>query len=185
MNGLTILIDMDGTIEDLLTAWIECLNNTHDLNVSLNDNIYYDMTKTFPSLTADQIFYPLYQDSFWETVKPMNGASETIEKMIHDGHNVYIVTASSPETIKIKLEKVLFKYFPYLSYENVIVAFNKQMIIGDVMIDDAPFNLIGGGYIKLLMDSPTNRDFVETEENGITRVYNWEQIYEIISSMCC
>ncbi len=180
---MTILIDMDDTIEHLLPAWVEFLDNEHGLDVKPNDITEWDITKFFPTLTDDQVFAPLLNEYFWDTVKPIPGATETIKKLIDDGHKVYIVTASRPGTLELKLNKVLFKYFPYLSYENVIVAFNKQMIIGDVMIDDAPFNLIGGRFVRLLMDSPANAYF-KAKENGIIRVRDWEQIYKIICSIC-
>ena len=81
--------------------------------------------------------------------------------------------------LKSKMENCLFKWFPYLSWKNVIVTHNKQMIIGDVLVDDAPHNLIGGRYKKILMSAPHNRHF-ETTGTGIVRVSNWLQVYEVI-----
>lgn len=181
---MTILIDMDDTIEMLVPAWVEYLNNEYGLNVEPTDIVEWDIVKFFPSLTEAQVFAPLNLECFWESVKPMPGAQEIIKRMIDDGHNVYIVTASRPHTLQLKLEKVLFKYFPYLSYENVIVAFNKQMVIGDVMIDDAPFNLVGGHFVRLLMDLPHNSYYKKAKEDGIIRVKDWEQIYDIVCSVC-
>lgn len=183
MRQLTILIDMDDVIEQLLHAWISYLNDKHNLDVKMSDVTSYDMRETFTSLTEEEIFAPLSLECFWETVKPVPGAVDTIRKLIEDGHNVYIVTASAPHTIKIKLEKVLFKYFPFISYKNVIVAHKKQMIKGDVLIDDAPFNLVGGDYRKLLMDSPHNAQFKCDGEDAPIRVYNWGQIYDYMYAL--
>ena len=80
------------------------------------------------------------------------------------------------------MERVLFRYFPYLKWENVIIASRKQMIRGDILIDDGVHNLVGGDYIRILMNAPHNSDFDE-KAYGMTRVYGWEEIYAMITEM--
>ncbi len=48
------------------------------------------------------------------------------------------------------------------------------------MVDDAPHNLVGGDYIKLLYDAPHNQNF-DTESHCITRVHNWGEVYFAIN----
>ena len=182
MRKLTILIDMDDTIEFLCKAWVKWLNNQYGTNVRHEDIREWDVSNFFPQLTSAQVYAPLCIDEFWETVEPIPGASETVKKLIDDGHKVYIVTASTWQTIPSKLRNVLFKYFPYLTWNNVIVTHNKQMIMGDVLIDDAPHNLIGGRYAKILVDAPHNWDFDENSI-GAVRMKNWPDIYAQIVSI--
>lgn len=179
---MKILIDMDDTIEKLLPTWLHYLNSFHKLHVEEDDIEDWDMRKAFPELTEEQIFYPLTIDLFWTQVQPKKDAQIYVEKLIKDGHEVYIVTNSNYYSLKSKMENCLFKWFPYLSWKNVIVTHNKQMIIGDVLVDDAPHNLIGGRYKKLLMSAPHNRHF-ETTGTGIVRVSNWLQAYEVIHDL--
>ena len=80
------------------------------------------------------------------------------------------------------MEKVIFKYFPFLSWENVIITSNKEMIKGDVLIDDGIHNLLNADYKKILMTAPYNRAF-PAEENGMIRVSSWSEIYKVISEM--
>lgn len=176
MKSLTVLVDMDDTITDLLGAWIAMLNRRHGTNVMPGDVQQWDIAKSFPSLTKEQVFDPLLCDSLWHYVRPKEGAVETLERFIQEGHRVYIVTASTYETLRTKMDVVLFHYFPFLSWDNVIITSNKQMIKGDVLIDDGVHNLVGGEYVGLLMDAPRNHGF-DTEGNGMIRVNSWAEVY--------
>lgn len=179
MNKLTILVDMDDTLENLSETWVTFLNETYGTNVHPNDVSSWDMSKNFSSLEASQIFSPLFNEKMWERVKPLPGAVDYLKRLIDDGHNVVIVTASHHDTIAMKLNNVLFKYFPYLSIKDVIVSSQKQLIRGDVMIDDAPHNLEGGNYYGILMSAPHNKGY-DAEENGFVRANTWEEIYSIV-----
>lgn len=180
MKRLTVLIDMDDTIENLCETWVNYLNETYGTNVVLNDISEWDMTKAFPTLPRDEIFKPLTDERLWKRVTPLPGAVKNIKKIIDDGHKVVIVTSSYPDTIALKLNNVLFKYFPYLTLNDVIISFQKQLIKGDVLIDDAPHNLEGGDYYKLLFNAPHNRLYNENI-NYITRVYNWDEVYSAVN----
>ena len=81
-----------------------------------------------------------------------------------------------------KMERVLFRYFPFLSRDQVIITGNKQMIRGDVMIDDGIHNLEGGEYRKILFTAPYNKDY-DAEANGMIRVHNWDEILRVINEM--
>ena len=96
--------------------------------------------------------------------------------MIEDGHDVLIVTASTYVTIRAKAEKVLFKYFPFLTWDDVIVTSRKQLINGDVLIDDGVHNHYGGSYRKILMDAIHNRG-IDASVLGSVRVMNWDEAY--------
>lgn len=174
-----ILIDMDDTIECLTDAWIAWLNQKHGTDTKKEDIDCWDFAKPFPTLTEKEVYAPLYEDAFWDTVRPMPGAKETMEALIGLGHEIYIVTSSVHETISAKMTKVLFRYFPFLDWNHVIVAQKKQMIKGDILIDDGVHNLIGGDYIKILMTAQHNADY-DAEANGMIRVGSWEEIYEAI-----
>lgn len=182
MNSLKILIDMDDTIEHLLIAWVDYINKRYGTSVKHEDVTQWDLRVAFPTLTNEQLHSLLEEDEFWKTVRPMEGAAETIQWMIDQGHEVYIVTASACRTIQPKMEYVLFKYFPFLTWDNVIITTHKQMIQGDILIDDAPHNLLGGKYVKILMDAPHNRAF-NAEANGMCRIKNWDDAKSVIEGM--
>lgn len=180
MEQLTILVDMDDTIENLCEPWVEYLNDRYGTTVTTNDITSWDIAKIFPTLTKTQVFAPLMEEALWERVKPLPKAYDNIYKLKNNGHKVLIVTTSVPLSIPIKLEKVLFKYFPFFTYNDVIITSHKQLIRGDILVDDAPHNLKGGLYKKILMTAPHNRYFDE-ESIGALRAYDWDVAYNLIT----
>lgn len=179
---LRILIDMDDTIEHLVSAWIKCLNSRYGTSVKQEEVTQWDLQIAFPSLTKEQIHAPLEEDEFWQHVEPMEGAAEAIQWMQKRGYQVYIVTASAYRTIRPKMEQMLFRHFPFLTWDNVIITNHKQMINGDILIDDAPHNLVQGKYVQVLMSAPHNQSF-NAEANGMLRVTNWSEVISIIEGI--
>lgn len=133
-------------------------------------------------MSANQIYNPLFDEDMWKRVKPLPGAVEYIKRLVFDGHRVVVVTASHPDTVAMKLNRVLFKYFPILCVSDVIISPCKQMILGDVLVDDAPHNLIDGKYKGILFNAPHNRGFRE-KEYGLYRASNWHEAYIIIREL--
>lgn len=177
MRRLTVLVDMDDTIENLLSAWVDTLNEEHETNVKPDDIRHWDLSMAFPTVEWKDVYAPLKRDDFWMRVKPIDGAADALKRLIEDGHKVFIVTASAYETLKSKMDCVLFRYFPFLDWNDVIVTSHKQMVKGDVLIDDGVHNLKDGDYEKILMDAPHNRGY-NAKRHGMTRVKNWEEAYQ-------
>ena len=176
----TILVDMDDTIENCTEAWVHYVNErfgTHTDPESLRD---WDVSKAFPTLTREQVYSVTFEDGFWHTVKPIDGAAEYMKKLIDDGNKIYIVSCAAYETMRVKMKDVLFKYFPFIEWKDVIVASRKQMIKADYLVDDGVHNHIGGEYKSLLYTAPHNCEY-DAEANGMIRVNNWEEVYRIIS----
>lgn len=181
MKSLTILCDADDTIENLSIHWLEELNTKYNKSVCKKDIKSWDITKAYPDLTSDMVLEPLYREDFWDKITPIDGSQYYLEKMITDGHEVYIVTASNIETSEAKTAK-LISMFPFIRREQIIFTQNKQLVDGDVLIDDGVHNLINGQYKKFLFNQPGNADFDE-RHYGITRVYSWKEVYEKISEL--
>lgn len=62
MKHLTILVDMDDTIESLASAWVDYLNARHGTTTKLTDITGWDISKAFPTLTNEQVYAPLFED---------------------------------------------------------------------------------------------------------------------------
>ena len=179
MTKLTILVDMDDTIENLLDEWVHMLNEYHGCRVLTDDIHSWSLHDAFPTLSEEQVYAPLFTDTLWTHVRPKWDAVEYLKKLMDDGHEVYIVTSSNFKTIYTKMEAILCRYFPFIKMDHVIVCTNKQMIRGDVMVDDGVHNLLGGEYFKILMTAPHNRDY-DAEPNGLHRVAGWREAYALI-----
>ena len=110
MDKLTILIDMDDTMVDLMSAWIQRLNKQYGLSIKNSDICVWDLMQIFTTLTKEQIYAPLHDASLWDELKPIEGSAKYIKKLMDDGHEVYIVTSAhyktfQPNEIDYMLEK--------------------------------------------------------------------------------
>lgn len=178
MKPLTILFDADDTIENLLECWTATLNERYHLCVSPEDITDWDISKFYNVLTPKQVFSVLEEDEIWNRLEPIPGSQCALQKLYNEGHNLYMVTATNYKTCEAKMNRI-FELFPFLNWEHVIISHNKQMIKGDILIDDAPHNLIDGDYLKILF-SKSHNDSFDCYSHKIIRVNNWDEIYSYI-----
>lgn len=173
---------MDDVLENLCETWVSQLNKLFQLDVKMDDITEWDMSKAFPMLTKEEIYWPLGTEMLWKRVKPLPGAVHYLKKLIDDGHEVIVVTAATSKSTPLKLEEVLFKYFPFISMKNVIIATQKWLIRGDVMVDDGPHNLKDFFGESILFTQPHNRSF-DNDAYGIRRADNWDEVYKLIQKI--
>lgn len=178
----TLLIDMDDTIENLTAEWIRYANRRFGTAVDPSDVTTWDTSLAFPGISNRQIYDLLLEEELYEHVVPFPGAVHYIDRLIRDGHEVYIVTNSPYQVTRYKLDRILFRNFPFLDWDHVILTKKKQLIRGDILIDDAPHNLIGGSYEKILFTANHNRAF-DAESHGMTRVGNWKEAYATVCTL--
>lgn len=179
---MIILIDADGVLENLTHAWVEYLNRRYGTSVCYEDITDWDMTKAFPTLSREQVYGAELDEELYSLLRPLNGAPEYVKKLIDDGNEVYVVTSTPYQVIKVKYEQVMAKYYPFLSWKNFIITSNKQLIRGDVLIDDGIHNLVGGEYAKILVSTPYNEAF-DAEGSGMIRAHDWAEIYDAVKSL--
>lgn len=180
MKKLTILVDMDDVLENLVECWVDELNKKCGSSLCEEDITDQRIAKFFPSLTNEDLFSPLNTAEFWGKIAPMQNAQDILKKLIDDGHTIRIVTASHYATVPAKIKRLLEMY-PYLKWEDVIVASDKSLIFGDIMIDDGTHNLeVTSCGLAVLFDRPHNRSYND-EAAGMVRVETWDEIYEVVS----
>ena len=182
MKNLTVLVDLDDVLWHLLEPWVAMINNMHKTDVHYGCVTDWKIAKFFPSLTVEQVFSPLFKEDFWNNVQPVYNGRWFIQNLLNDGHRVKIVTATLSENVPVKMKR-FFKLYPMLSWNDVTITHDKQSVNGDVLIDDAPHNLEGGSYHKILFNQPHNRHY-DTTQHGITRVYNLSEAYLEILRLC-
>ena len=176
-----ILVDLDDTLTNLIQVWVEKINQKFDTNVKFEDIADWDIAKFFPSVPKQDIFKVLSDKSIWNEVTPLAYSQEYLQKLKDDGHEILIVSASHYKDIQDKYEKIIQKYFPFIDWKDVVVTSRKELIQGDILIDDAIHNVeMSNHRYKFLMDCSHNQEF-DCNKNKTLRVYNWVEIYDIIS----
>ena len=104
---MTILVDMDDTIEQLVPAWVGRANEKFNRNVTLDEITGWNIAAPYEGLTREQIYGVTYEKGFWRSVKPMPGAAEALQHFMAEGHEVFIVTATEPEHVEEKMNGLL------------------------------------------------------------------------------
>lgn len=178
MTHLRILIDADDVAETLQQSWVDAVNKKYGTTATVEDVTDWDVSKAFPTLTRQQVYSVLQEDDMWANLVPTPGAQEYMKRLYDEGHELYIVTATDFRTCRVKILRIL-ELFPFLDAEHIIIAHNKQMVTGDVLIDDGPHNLVNGPYFRILFDQPHNRG-IDEKKYGMYRATSWEQAYRLI-----
>ena len=179
---LRILCDMDGVLENLSEEWIRSLNEKFGKNVVYEDLTEWDISIPYPDLTIEEIISVALEDDFYRRLKPLEGSVEYLKKLYDEGHEILIVTSTDYQVVKVKMDDLLFKYYPFLSWKDVVLTWLKQYIKGDVLIDDGIHNHVGGEYTKILFTAPYNKDY-DAEGNGMIRADNWKEVYETVEKL--
>jgi len=171
-------IDLDDVLWSLVDAWLKRYNEIVDDDVTPEDIKSWQIDQYIKKGTREMLFYILEQNDFWETLKPKPGSQFYLKKLIDDGYDVVIITATSYQTLKPKLIQ-FFELFPFIKEEQIIVTQRKQMVDVDLLVDDNPVNFYDASYIKVLFDAPHNKAFNEKLISAV-RLSNWTFIYNFI-----
>lgn len=130
---LCILVDADDVCIDHYGMWVTALNQKYGTSVTPEDIKDWDVTKAFPTLTRSQIFGVLETPEFWTLAKAVPGSQEYLQRLHEEGHKIYVVTATDFSHCGAKVQ-VLLELNPFLDKQHILIAYNKQMIRGDVLV---------------------------------------------------
>ena len=171
-----ILVDMDDTMEDLLTSWVECLNRKYNLQVNPKEVTSWEIPPYFPSLTPFQVYEALVTEELWKTVKPIDGAVEYLKRLVEEGFTVRVCTASSPTSYALKMKWVMKRYFPFLDTRTQCICIHdKHLLKANVLLDDNYKNLLNSSYQGILFTRKHNKNL-----DYPIRVNSWEEFYKYV-----
>lgn len=171
---MRIGIDIDCVCNNLVYEWIKRLNTTHELNIKYEDIKSYTIKKAFPMLTLEQIYKPFNDNNFWSSLLPVKDSVLYLKKLIDDGHDVKLITATDINYMLAKIDWVL-KYYPYFNKNDVWMIFDKNWINADILLDDCIDNLEGGEYVAICYSQPWNENYT-----GL-KVQNWKDFYKLVN----
>lgn len=164
----TLLIDMDSVICDLMTEWHTRYNHDYDDNLTVERLKCWNSEKYVKPECGMKIYDYLKVPGLFLQLNPLPNAIEVIERL-HKQYDVLIVTSSVSNAFSEK-EAWVEKHLPFIGKHNLIFSHRKDMIVGDLLFDDAPHNLMefsSTGRLAVAMDYPYN------QEINVPRVKNW------------
>lgn len=170
---MTILVDIDSTITNFSETLLYCLNDTYNTKYSYNDITSYNwFEKTFA-----KPWLPTEYEFFWDDVEVNPTSVSTIESWVKQGHQVYLVTASHfNPMLSYKIKRTLEPFnLELINERNIVIAQDKSIIRGDLMIDDCVDNLYDFNGVCICYKQPWNKDYT-----GAFRFNKWNLINDIV-----
>lgn len=172
---LTIVLDADGVMANTKKELIKRYNQEYGLNFKAEDLTEWDLTKVQKENT-DMMKY-FRQRGFFASLEPVKGARYYTKKLIDDGEDIVVGTASCTEGMEDKIQ--FFKqYFPFIPRENIMIGSRKDLFKADILLDD---------YVKNLKTSQCKHPLLFTYENvytykeeGFYKIANWAHFYETV-----
>lgn len=177
--ALTIMIDIDGVLNNLDTAVIEVYNEDSGDNLSPQNVTEYHI-ENFVKPEYKESFYKYFLDKrVWQRINAIDGCQDVIKKLWDEGYNIIFVTKTECENL-VKKRNWLNRTFPFIGANNMrkilFSAPNKQLILADIAIDDSLDNLLGDRtYYSICYDKPYNR--TDKPIPMFSRAYNWGDVY--------
>lgn len=180
---MIICLDWDCVLNNLMDKTLEIYNTQSGKNIQMSDLISYNFYDCLDKDDADDIVKLFKNKAMWDSLSPVEGSRKGLQKLLDDGHRVYIVTATATEnwTWKISWFK---KYFPFFNIDNVVRMNDKSLFKCDIMIEDCYEQLIKNKMChKIILDYPWNRDESKDWVHGTYRCENWVEIVEAVNKI--
>lgn len=116
-------------------------------------------------------------EGFFLTAKPIDESTEVLEKL-NLKYNVFIVSSATqfPFSLSEKM-KWLKQYFPYIHWKQIVLCGSKELISGDIMIDDHFKNLDTFKGRTILFTQPHNAN---SSNYRHSRVFTWAEIERLL-----
>lgn len=190
---MNIGIDIDDTLNDIYDY-----KRIIAENYIANNNLNYNLINADAYLVEDMFnwdkegfktFWESCSEELFSTAPVRPYAVELINKLKQLGHNIYIVTARSTKSFAKPYEishnwliknNIVFDELIASRSDKDVICLEKNL---EIFIDDLPENLekiSNVGVKALVMHNSHNKEF---NHPHITRVTNWQEIYDIIVNL--
>lgn len=138
---LTVLIDLDGIVVDLLSEWLKAYNAEYGDSLTKDDVKSWDMHENVKKECGFKIYNFIDIDECYTDLPPLPGAVEGIRAIREMGHDPVIVSASSKNPLSAARKIAWCAKYLKMKRKDVIISSRKELVAGDILIDDSPVNI--------------------------------------------
>lgn len=171
----TILVDIDDTVVDLLGEWLRRYNLDYDDCVVKANITKWDMIPFVKESCGEKIYGYLRHPDLYECVELIDGAAEGIRELKELGFRV--VFASSG--LHSGKEDLLFRHKLIDHRKDLVIAYDKSLIKGDILVDDGWHNIESfESGIGILFDAHHNRQ----HSYGL-RAHSWKDVTRFVNTV--
>lgn len=173
----TLLLDMDDVTVDQSLTWIKRIHEKTGILYRWEDLSKWDLSAVLPHEITQMIFEELNKEpGFFRRLPAKEGALEGI-KQLSMFYDIVFVTASEPYAYEDKYYWIK-ENLPFIDKPSLVLTHRKDLILGDVFVDDGPHNLQRSTVkTKIVFDHPWNRHVTQ-----YPRVTHWKQLVELLLS---
>ncbi len=170
---MRILVDIDGVCADLLSAWLALYNQDYNDNLTPEDINQWQIEQCVKPVCGKRIYTDYLTPHLIANLQPYPDALPTLSRL-HKHNQLIAVTAIHQPMITARIEWVR-RHLPV--FDHIVIAKEKGCVQGDVLIEDAPHNLMTHpAPIKIAIDRPYNRCVT-----NVWRAHTWHDVEEIIA----
>lgn len=173
-NRPRILFDMDDVITNTLHSFMKIYNEENNSNYTVDDIREWDLVSKF----GEGIFDIFRQQDFFYDLDPKNDAVAVLTELINSTkYDVFIITACNSVDELAQKVRWLQKLIPDFNLNRIISCKEKEIIRGDLIVDDKLANLYAcEPFMKCVVyDMPHNRN-----ENRFDRITKMSDILPIL-----
>lgn len=160
-----LIVDMDGVLSDIYGQLL-CFE-WNEFQVQQDRNLLAGKTEREAFVNFDKY---IHSEGFFLN-SPIIEDSVEIMEALNQKYDLFIVSAALQFPLSL-YEKVqwLKKYFPFITWKQIVLCGTKELIQGDIMIDDHFMNLDRFSGKTLLFTQPHN---IDKHTDSHIRVNNW------------
>lgn len=169
-----LLIDQDEVMFQLVPYLLRVYNDEHGTNFNESDITDWDLRK----LLGKEVNEYFKRDDFFEHLEPVEHMVEVLTKIKETNRYHFSVVTAGNEHSHIGKIKSIKQHTPFIHSDDVIFTSKKGMIKGDLLLDDAPHNIMDFNKTKglpVVFDKLINQDL-----KGFIRVSDWHEFFFFI-----
>lgn len=171
----TILLDIDGVFIDIHTPLLEAANREFGTAYTLSSVTDFDFRKCLRREHGEWILKTYFQNpELYDDKEPDPSALRTVEYWRDHGYRVLAVSAPMDGHVQSKW-RFLRRFFPI---NDIYICGDKNLVQGDVLIDDAAHNLNEWPGPIICFNKPWNAAW-EFARHAST----WEQVRHHVSEV--
>lgn len=172
-----ILVDVDSVVADLMPEWLQLYNEAYDDSLAQDQILGWEIDKFVKPECGKDIYKFLHLSDLYDKVKPIDGALSSIHWLSHHGYDVRYATSGVQEAKIRWLGRNGFLMGEHWMFSpDVIVASDKSVIKGDILVDDNVKNCDNFSGKSILFAQPWNSNFV----GEYFRAENWPDVIQYL-----
>lgn len=174
---ITIFIDVDGVVANLIEPWLEDYNRDFSDSLRPADIKAWDISRFVKPEAKQAIFKYIENPAIYDRVKPIPGALETVNYFRALGLRVVYATTIAPGTWGRKYQWLTDHGFITSSRDYIEIG-DKGLLRGEILIDDNIDNLSAFQGKRVKFSQPWNS---RQWRIGFWQAKGWNQARQIIS----